>query len=235
MWTVCTGHLRSLLDTANDFLWDTSPKLQKYYLVHFWNSKSTNQPGATNTNISWICILPKNIYMLAHIVIIFPKRTTHPQVPKGRNLPFAHSGWKRVHPLMGQLLSQQVTKCKEPTQQKHLFYHSCTLTCPLNLCESLLLHPAPPQQRQVCPHSPWHWSRQRDTDPFWKGECSRHAWLLLTRTLPLGLPMFEALITQNAKSRSSSLEAKFRKPGLQGHFYIKRFSKLQQGKKKKSI
>lgn len=37
--------------------------------------------------------------------------------------------------------------------------------------------------------------------------------------------MSEAFIAQNATSRSSSLEAKFRKLSLQGLFYIKGFSK----------
>lgn len=50
-----------------------------------------------------------------------------------------------------------------------------------------------------------------------------------------GIPMSEAFIIQNIKSRSSSLEAKFRKLSLQGPFYIRGFSKFTVKQKRKAF
>lgn len=47
------------------------------------------------------------------------------------------------------------------------------------------------------------------------------------------IPISEALIIQNVQSRSSSLEAKFRKLSLQGPFYIKGFSKFTVKRKRR--
>lgn len=61
------GHLKTFLQNGKDII-----------LLRFCNSRSTKQPWAMNTNIYWICTLWKNVYILAHIIIIFPKgKATH--------------------------------------------------------------------------------------------------------------------------------------------------------------
>lgn len=74
---MCTGYLRKHSEYCQRLsighLKTFPQNCKNIILLRFCNSRSTQQPRAMNTNIYWICILLKNVYILAHIIIIFPK------------------------------------------------------------------------------------------------------------------------------------------------------------------
>lgn len=115
---------------------NNSPKLQKYYLVKILQHQKSKQPRAMNINIFWICILLKNIHIFWHTLLSFFQREKPPTYVPRQKL------WKHVHPLMGQLLSQQVIKCKGLTYWKHFCFRSSTFACHLNIQELLFLYSA---------------------------------------------------------------------------------------------
>lgn len=134
-----TGHLKTIPQNYKNIT-----------LLRFCNTKSqSNHAWAMNINSFCICILMKNIYIyFGTCYYHFSKGKSHPHMPQGGNFHFSHSGWKPVHPLMGQLQCKWIMKAflswynvsistfisfmSFMTQWKHLSFHSYTLACQLN-------------------------------------------------------------------------------------------------------